>query len=264
MKLKVQLILASSIFAVTIVSAPAAYAQSEFGQSFFTELHRIFGRFHDTDLRRVFDSAKPVRCSDLVSDTGEWRDVAFFNEYRRFGDWYRASLDEVKGDPAAYTFKGLCSDERSRVEVTTTFPVEQSFEEYRRGGRRFRDIRLIVNPPVLAHVDNLTGAYTFDLPYLFRVSHKGRYPLYALNAPTPSDQYAPEVTNHWECKSVSDENVTYRFLICHDTLVWRHQETGNHNGGAYGSSAFSILSDGRQAFSTVRLAFDESAQGGIR
>jgi hypothetical protein len=48
-----------------------------FGQSFFTKLPRIFGQFRDADLRRIFDAAKPVRCSDLVSDTGEWRDVAF-------------------------------------------------------------------------------------------------------------------------------------------------------------------------------------------
>jgi hypothetical protein len=258
MKLNFKLILVSSVFAASGVSAPAAYAQSAFSQGFFTELHRIFGRFHDADLQRVFDSAKPARCSDLVSDTGEWRDVAFFNEYRKFGDWYRTTLDEVKGDPTAYMFKGTCSGERSRVEVTTAFPVEQSFDDYRHRRIRFRDIRMIVNPPVVAHVDRATGAYTFDLPYLFRVSHKGGYPLYALNAPTLSDRYAPEVTNHWECKAVTAESVTYQFLICHDTLVWRDDEAGKQNSvRSYGSSAFSILSDGKQAFSAVRLAFDE-------
>jgi hypothetical protein len=271
MKLRLQLIFALSVSAVTFASALPTFAQDErgtpswgksaYGQSFFAELQRIFGRFRDADLRRVFEAAKPVRCSDLVSDTGEWRDVAFFNEYRKFGDWYRTSLDEVKDDPAVYVFKGTCAEEQSHVEVTTEFPVEQSFKEYGRGRIRFHDIHLITNPPVVAHVDNRTGAYTFDLPYLFRVSHKDTYPLYALNAPTLSDRYAPEVTNRWECKAVADENVTYQFLICHDTLVWRDAEAGSRNsGGSYGSSAFSILSDGKQASSAVKLTFGESLQ----
>jgi hypothetical protein len=95
-----------------------------------------------------------------------------FNEYRKFGDWYRTSPNEVRDDPAVYRFRETCSEQQSHVEVTTEFPVEQSFRDYRRGRIRLRDIRLITNPPVVARVDNHTGAYTFDLPYLFRVRKK--------------------------------------------------------------------------------------------
>jgi hypothetical protein len=36
----------------------------------FSASFKGFLAFHDADLRRAFDGAKPVRCSDLVSDTG--------------------------------------------------------------------------------------------------------------------------------------------------------------------------------------------------
>src|SRR5262245_10132269 len=74
----------------------------DYGAKFFDQLRKIFGRFRDADLRRVFDSAGPIPCSELVTDKGEWREVAFFNENRKLGDWYRTTLDEVKSDLAVY------------------------------------------------------------------------------------------------------------------------------------------------------------------
>src|SRR4030095_14349355 len=67
-------------------------------QKFFDQLRTLFGRFREDDLRRSFDMARPVQCSELTSDTGEWRPVAFFNEDRRLGDWDYRSLDEVKSE----------------------------------------------------------------------------------------------------------------------------------------------------------------------
>ena len=272
MRLRLQPTFALSVLALILASESTAYGQRErripspsksaFGQSFFTELQRIFGQLHEADLQRAFDAAKPVRCSDLISGTGEWLDVAFFNEHRRFAAWYRTSLEEVRSDPTRYIFKGTCAEEQPAVEVTTEFPVDQSVKDYFAGRIRFPDIRLIINAPVTAHVDSRTGAIIFDLPYLFRVSNKDAHPLDALNAPNLSDRYAPEVAVHWECKSVSDRGVTYQFLICHDTLVFRQEKAGSRNrGGLHGSSAFSILSDGKQAFSAVKLAFGEPAPG---
>jgi hypothetical protein len=85
-------------------------------------------------------------------------------------------------------------------------------------------------------------------------SSAARFELTNAAAPTSSDERR-------ECKAVADENVTYQFLICHDTLVWRDAEAGSRNsGGSYGSSAFSILSDGKQASSAVKLTFGESLQ----
>jgi hypothetical protein len=251
----------NAVIALTLTANPAAaqherdavaLQDSAFDQRFFNELKRIFGDFSYIDLQRVFNTAWPVQCSDLVSDTGEWREVAFFNEHRDFGDWYRTSLDEVKKDPSLYLFKGFCQDQSSPVQLDTRFPIDQSFADLD-GNVGFVGINVIENPPVSARVDNQTGAYTFDLPYLFRVSKRDSNPLYALSPRTPADRYAPEVSNHWECKSVAAENVTYQFLICHTTLV--QHEAGNKN--RIGTSAFSLLSDGREASSSVTLRFSD-------
>src|SRR6185295_11306221 len=61
----------------------------EYGTKFFDQLRSLFGRFRDADLQRAFESASPIPCSELISDNGEWREVAFFNEDRRLGDWAR-------------------------------------------------------------------------------------------------------------------------------------------------------------------------------
>ena len=111
-----------------------ASQNDDYGGKFFDQLQRIFGRFRDSDLKRVFESARPVQCSELVTDKGEWREVAFFNENRKLGDWYRKRLEEVKGDLAVYIFKGGCSGPRSALQVTTKFPVEASYRRAAEAG----------------------------------------------------------------------------------------------------------------------------------
>ena len=101
-----------------------------FNQTFVDQLRRVFGAFRDADLQRVFDSARPIRCSDLVGDTGEWREVAFFNEYRDFGGWYRTSLDDVRADLSTYIFRGRAQHKSSNVQVITKFPVAESVNAY--------------------------------------------------------------------------------------------------------------------------------------
>src|SRR5215831_5928159 len=91
------------------IQAPADPPQSnnqQYGRRFFLQLRAVFGRFRDADLQRVFAKAQPIQCAELVNEKGEWRTVAFFNEKRELGDWYRTSFDEVKTDLAVYTFKG--------------------------------------------------------------------------------------------------------------------------------------------------------------
>ena len=258
MSLRLKRIFASSTIVLALMSVTALPTYAQQGD-FLNQLRNIFGRFHDLDLRRVFDTATPVVCSDLLSGNGEWREVAFFNEYRPFGDWHRTSLDEVRHDLAAYTFQGACTGEHSAVQVTTQFPVEESIKAYKERKIHRRDIAIHVNAPVKARLDRQTGAYTFDLPYLFRISDRGAVPLYSLNARTPSDQYATDVTNRWQCKSVADSQLTYQFLICHTRLVFRDSDSENPGSAPFGTSAFSILSDAREASSSVKLTFDEGS-----
>jgi hypothetical protein len=247
------------------LAAPRAYGQlerevpssqgNEYEAKFFDQLRSIFGRFRDADLQRVFQMARPMQCSELVTDNGEWREVAFFNENRKLGDWYRTNLDEVKSDLAVYTFKGDCRGRRSPVQVTTRFPVDESIKSYRERRITFREIDVNVNSPVTAAYDSQTEAYTFDLPYLFRAIDSNDHPVYTLNPHRLTDRYATDVTNRWECKSVGAEDVTYQFLICHTTLVSRGAAVGSRGTVPFGASAYSILSDGKEASSSVRLAF---------
>jgi hypothetical protein len=236
-----------------------ASQDSDFGAKFFDELRRIFGLFRDADLKRVFQSARPIRCGDLTTDKGEWREVAFFNENRKLGDWYRTSIDEVKSDLAVYTFKGSCGGQRAALQVTTKFPVEESLRAYQDGRIHFKDIDVNVNAPVPATFDSQTQAYTFDLPYLFRLSGKDGNFIYSLQPRSVSDTYARDVTNRWQCKAVAADEVTYQFLICRTDLVPRSPASRDGRDDSFGSSAFSILSDGKEASSSVKLSFGDSA-----
>src|SRR5262252_9516504 len=235
--------------------------QGDYGEKFFDELRRIFGRFRDSDLRRVFDSAGPIPCSELVTDIGEGREVAFFNENRKLGDWYRTSLDEVKSDLAVYVFKGACGGRRSAVQVTTKFPVAESIHAFQDGRIQFKDIDVNVNAPVTASFESQTQAYTFDLPYLFRDSGQNGERLYTLYPRMLSDRYATDVTNRWECKAVNADDVTYQFLICHTSLLDRYGGSRNQErSSTFGSTAYSILSDGREASSSVTFSFGDTTE----
>src|SRR5437868_2571394 len=93
------------VFAIiALLSAVPLSAQQEtqYSRKFFTQLRELFGRFRDSDLQRAFDRAQPVQCSELVNDQGEWRTVAFFNEKRDLGSWYRSNFDEVKNDLSVF------------------------------------------------------------------------------------------------------------------------------------------------------------------
>src|SRR5262249_45001813 len=109
---------ALGLFAATVGAAQT----QRYDRRFFVQLHTVFGRFRDADLERVFDKARPIQCSELVNDEGEWRTVAFFNERRDLGDWYRSSFDEVKNDLAVFIFTGACRGEHGPVQLTTKFP----------------------------------------------------------------------------------------------------------------------------------------------
>jgi hypothetical protein len=255
---------------IVLLGAGTLYAQrereiqppqsSQYGRRFFLQLRAIFGRFRDTDLRRVFDAAQPIQCSELINDPGEWRAVAFFNEKRELGDWYRSSLEEVKSDLSAFIFKGVCRGDRGSVALTTKFPVTEALDAYNHGRIRLDEIDVNVNAPVRAAFDEQTQAYSFDLPYLFLISQQGNENVYSLDPPRLEDRekYAADVINHWECKSVTAEAVTYQFLICHTMTLARDPRMRSQQRAAFGASAYFILSDGKEASSSVKLTFNDA------
>ena len=228
-----------------------------YDRKFFIQLRGVFGRFRDSDLERVFDQAKPIQCSELINDEGEWRTVAFFNENRELGDWYRRNFDEVKTDPAVFIFKGVCRGEHGPVQLTTKFPVTETIEAYNQRRIDFDEIAVNMNPAVRAGFDPPTEAYTFELPYLFLVNERDGEHLYSLDPPRLVDRYnyARNVVDSWSCKSVVAENVTYQFLICRTTTLPRNLAERNY-GRAFGASAYFILSDGKEASSSVKLSYD--------
>jgi hypothetical protein len=228
-----------------------------YGDRFFEQLGSIFGHFRDADLQHVFQTARPIRCSDLIMERGEWRAVGFFNENRKLGDWYRKSLDAAKHDLAVYVFKGDCDGARERLEVTTKFPVHESIDAYEARKIRFDEIDVNVNAPVKVAYEPKTRAYTFDLPYLFRVASLEGDVVYSLNPRHLSDRYATDVVNRWECKAVKADDVTYQFLICRNAVI-SVEAAGNRQekNRPFGAVGYSILSDGKEASSTVKLTFD--------
>ncbi len=234
--------------------------EERYGSKFFDQLRTIFGRFQNSDLDRVFQQSKPIQCPELVGRKGEWRPVAFFNEDRRLGDWCRESLEEVKNDLSVYTFKGGCSGEQGTVQVSTEFPTAASIEDYNLGRIDVSQVDVTVNDPVTAVLDARTMAYKFELPYLFLTGRQGSTNIYSLIAPNRDAAYATDVTNLWECKAVSSNDVTYRFLICRTTTAPRGTRARNQKWErAFGGSAYFILSDGTEAQSSVNLTFGDGA-----
>jgi hypothetical protein len=231
---------------------------SAFTSKFFEQLHKIFGIFREEDLRRVFQMAKPIRCSDLVASEGQWRTVAFFNEDRSLGEWCRNSIEETKSDLSVYIFKGSCKGDRGSLQVTTQFPVESSLDAYQDGQIPLNQVDVHINAPVNVGFDSKDQTYDFELPYLYHTGQRGSGDIYSLIAPTREDRYAPEVAHRWECKAVRSSDVTYQFLICRTTMVARSAYQRYQSPG-FGASAYIILSDGMEAQTSVSLSFGDAA-----
>jgi hypothetical protein len=259
-KLVCTLLLAGGMCAVDLAAQqPTQSEEGAYDSKFFLQLRNIFGRFRDSDLQRVFQDAKPIQCSELVGRKGEWRQVAFFNEDRSLGDWYRDSIDEVKEDLAVYTFKGVCSGDQGKIQVTTEFPTAASLDDYTQQRIKFDQVDVTVNDPVDAVLNPRTMAYTFNLPYLF-LRERGSRKIYSFIAPDRYAVYAAEVTSRWECKAVASDDVTYRFLICRVSTLPQHVARNEKWSPAFGSSAFFILSDGTEAQTSVHLTYGDAGE----
>lgn len=229
----------------------------QFDSKFFQVLQGIFENFRNADLQRVFQAATPVGCSELL---GDWRTTAFFSDDRNLERWYYKTFEEVQADLSRYIFQGKCGSETATLEVASRFPVRQSIDAYNKGEIEFDRIAFKVNAPVRATFESRTRAYTFELPYLYVTGRNGANSTYSMLPPDATAKYAPEVTNRWECKAVKNTDVTYRFLLCRTAILPSNRAIRNQvEEGSRGTSAYVLLTDGREARATFTLSFPTDA-----
>jgi hypothetical protein len=251
----------SVLFAVAAV-ATNGYGQREremppspgnaYGPKFFEQLQRMVGGLGDSDLRHVFQVSRPIQCSELVRDNGEWRDIAFFSGNGKFGSWNRTTFDEVMNNVGVYIFEGVCDHQQANLRLTTKFPVYESVT--REVGAALQEAPVKVNPPVKASFSVYTKAYTFDLPYLFSGRDDNGRSIYSFSPRRLSDRYLTHVISHWECKAVTEEYLTYQFLVCR-TQLFGHEPTDIKPDretftASFGGTAYFVLSNGKEASSS--------------
>jgi hypothetical protein len=225
-------------------------------KNFFLQLRNVFGKFQEGDLRRSFQNAQAVKCSTLVSDTGEWRPVAFFNEDPKLGAGYHRSLEEVKREVDLYTFKGACGKEDADVQLVTKYPVRDSLDKYAAARIPLSEVDVNVNAPVTAKYNPRSQGYFFELPYLYSVQGPpGSRDVFSLRPMRATDRYVTHVTNHWDCKSVRSNDVTFQFLICETAVLPRNLPRNSEVTQTFGSYAYLILSDGKEATTSAKLSF---------
>jgi hypothetical protein len=223
-----------------------------FGRKFFDDLRTVFGRLERSDLDRAFREAKAPQCSELVGQTAEWKHVAFINDDRSLAAWHFDSIEDVKKDPSKYVFSGNCRSETDALRVATSLPVQEHLKD-----------SLVVlrdNNPVKAAFDRRSQAYVFSLPYLYVDRKSGLDTVYTLLPPMLSSKPAKDVEEELRCKALSDPELTYRFLLCRTRLLQQLGGRASANqiraiSDLPGGAAYSILSDGREAVSSVKLTF---------
>jgi hypothetical protein len=238
------------------VPAPSEQSGGDFGSKFFDDLRSLFGRLQQSELDRAFQRAKPVHCSDLAGQAGEWKEVAFLNDDRKLGDWHYDNIEDVKRDLVAFVFSGNCRGDEGPLRVATSYPVTESVEQFEQGKIPFSQIVINDNDPVSVTFDRPTGAYTFQLPYVYSERKNGTDIVYTLTAPRKTSNPEPGIAIEFRCKALSDADLTYRFLLCRSRVVDRDtRNPGQTVKQSLGSAAYYILSDGKEASSSVKLNY---------
>jgi hypothetical protein len=249
------------IIATLIIGAATLFGATQnidFGAKFFDDLRKLFGQLQQSELDQAFRRANSIRCRELVSNTGEWKQVAFLNDDRKLGDWHYDSIDEVKKDLTKYVFSGGCVGEQGPVKVVTSFPLQRRDEA---SGRTVRE-----NNPVSVVFDSTANTYVFLLPYLYleRRDADGSS-LYTEHPPRYSSIPEPNVSEEFRCKALTGPELTYRFLICRTRIVDRDRPERSKDRPLppkqpLGNAAYQILSDGKEASSSVKLTFGDDVE----
>jgi hypothetical protein len=140
--------------------------------------------------------------------------------------------------------------------------VLERIDLYNNHDIRLEQIDINLNPPVDAVYDGRLQSYSFDLPYMFLRDYRDGMRFYSLTPEKISerDRYQRDVTDHWDCKSVREKDVTYEFLICRVTLAYVTPLGKGARRVPFGAAAYSILSDGKEASAKVRYSFEDPSQ----
>jgi hypothetical protein len=240
------------------VEAPAA-DNRDFSSKFFDDLRSLFGKLQRSELEQAFRRAKPIRCSDLAGQSGEWKEVAFLNDDRTLGDWHFESIEDVKRDITAFVFSGTCRGEQGPLKVATSFPVKETMEKFEAGRIPFSQIVIVDNDPVSVIFDAASEAYTFELPYVYAERKNSTGGTYTLIPPLTTSRPERNEAIEFRCKTLSDAELTYRFLLCRTRLVDRDVRTQRQDvKQPLGNAAYYILSDGKEASSSVKLVFGDA------
>jgi hypothetical protein len=242
-------------FSGASVRASAQDLAPAFDAKFFQVLKTLFDDFSTSDLSRRFQSAQPIQCSELV---GDWRPAAFLNDDPKLERWFYKTFDEVQAELARYSFRGRCDSESGAVEVTTRFPIRESVEAYNSRKIDFDKIAYKTNTAVRATFDSKTRTYGFSLPYLYLIGRRNGTNQYSLVPPDGGAKPASEVTNDWDCKAVKPATATYRLLLCRTIILPRNAAVRSQVEAVAGTSAFVILSDGKEAVATFKLSSADS------
>jgi hypothetical protein len=112
------------------------------------------------------------------------------------------------------------------------------------------------NESVKASFDRSTNSYKFRLPFLYLDQKLVRQSItfYTLTPPTSASKPVSDTAEEFRCKGVTDGDLIYRFLLCR-TQLFTTKRSVNWEKGSF---AYYILSDGKEASSSVRLNFGDS------
>jgi hypothetical protein len=230
----------------------------DFGKKFLDDLQTLFGRLEVSELDHAFREAKPIRCSDLIGRTGEWKNVGFLNDNRNLAAWHHEDIDSVKNDPVRYVFSGMCTTEQAPLRLATRYPVKESYDQFRKGSIPFSKVVLRDNPPVSVFFDRPTNSYTFQLPFLYAEGATRAETTYTFTPPTAGSRVEVGLAAEFRCKAINDVDLTYRFLLCRTAFVNLNAANPKERiPNTPNSWAYYIFSDGREASSTVNLSFKE-------
>src|SRR5262249_594736 len=144
---------------------------------------------------------------------------------------------------------GVCRGDRGPVRVATSYPITDTM--------RTRSLQMRDNDPVSVIFDPPSDSYIFQLPYLYLSGRDEQGSLYTLFPPTAMSRPEKDVAEEFRCKTLSDADLTYRFLLCRTRLVDRDAQMQRLKSAKQplGNAAYYILSDGKEAGSTVKLTF---------